>query len=167
MKRRSFLSDSALALTTSTGFSSLSITVTLELAVIYKPDSIVQRSPRGKPSPAFAPMRQFLPTEITSVPPPDKRPHNAAAAAQVAVITDKNPGRNTTFYHGGTFGAGIKVYKAFMHDSGAFTNISAQPDSGRISNTNASWNDIICHFRKLVDRQDINCFIFSSELPSA
>ncbi|CSB34871.1 Uncharacterised protein [Vibrio cholerae] len=62
------------ALTISTWLPSLSSVRTLVPAVTYKPDSTVQRSPSGKPKPAFAPSREFSPIDTTTLPPPESVP---------------------------------------------------------------------------------------------
>ena len=47
---------------------------TFEPLVKYKPASIVHLSPKGIPSPEFAPKRQFFPTEILISFPPERVP---------------------------------------------------------------------------------------------
>ena len=47
---------------------------TLVPAVTYSPASTTQSSPSEMPMPAFAPIRQRSPTEIVSLPPPDRVP---------------------------------------------------------------------------------------------
>src|SRR5690554_7462450 len=68
---KSFLPASSRAFTTPASCSCSSSSVTLVPAVIYRPDSTVQRSPRGMPVPALAPSKQDLPSETFKLPPPD------------------------------------------------------------------------------------------------
>src|SRR5690606_18225192 len=71
---RSFWPASSRAFTFSTTAPVSSSTSTLVPAVMYRPDSMVQRSPSGMPVPALAPSRQPSPSEITILPPPDRVP---------------------------------------------------------------------------------------------
>src|SRR5690606_7485310 len=48
--------------------------VSFDAAVTYRPDSTTQSSPSGLPRPALAPSSERLPTEVTSVPPPESVP---------------------------------------------------------------------------------------------
>src|SRR5680860_1352235 len=71
---RSDLLARSRALMTSTSLPASSSSATLVPDVRYRPASTVQRSPRGRPIPALAPIRQFSPTEIMRLPPPDNVP---------------------------------------------------------------------------------------------
>ena len=102
-------------------------TLTLVPAVTNKPASIVQRSPRGIPKPAFAPIKHSLPTEITMSPPPDNVPMvGASRPPRSEPSPTQTPCRYAAFDHPRAFGTRIEVNEAFMHDGGALTQIGSQ-----------------------------------------
>ena len=65
---------SSRALTVRTTAPDSSSTSTRAPAVTYSPASMVQRSPKGMPQPALAPIRQCSPMEMTICPPPESVP---------------------------------------------------------------------------------------------
>ena len=74
LNKRSDRPAKVLAVTVSMVSPPSSSKLTLVPAVTNKPASMVQRSPRGIPKPAFAPIKHSLPTEITISPPPERVP---------------------------------------------------------------------------------------------
>src|SRR5690606_10042539 len=76
--------------------------------------------------------------------------HGRAAAAQVRTVAHDYAGRNTAFNHGNAQRAGVKVHKTFVHDGGAFTDVSAQTHAGGIGNTHAFRYHVVGHAREFI-----------------
>src|SRR5690606_16406729 len=58
--------------------------------------------------------------------------HGGTATAQIRAFADDDAGGDTAFDHGGAQGACIEIDEAFMHDRGAFAQVGAQTNAGRI-----------------------------------
>src|SRR5690606_25480499 len=54
------------------------------------------------------------------------------------------------FDHGNTQRAGVKVHEAFVHDGGAFTNVSTQAHARGIGNAHAFRYYVIGHAREFI-----------------
>merc|ERR1711879_342844 len=78
-------------------------------------------------------------------------PHRGAATTEVGTVTNHNTSGDAAFDHGYTFGTGIKVDETFVHDGGAFSNVSTQTNAGGVGNTNACVYDVVGHAWEFVN----------------
>jgi len=96
-----------------------------------------------------------MPTEITSLPPP-QRSHDRSAAANVRAVADHHARRNPALDHRRAQCPGVVVDEAFVHDRGARSQVGAQSHSVRVGDPDAVRYDVVDHAWELVDAIDID-----------
>ena len=106
--------------------------------------------------PAFAPIRQRLPTEIRSRAAAGQRAHDRRAAADVGAVADDDAGRDPALDHRRAERAGVVVDEALVHDGGARRPGGRRGAPGRRRRSGRRSADVVDHPRELVDAEDLH-----------
>ena len=80
-----------------------------------------------------------------------QRAHDRGAAADVRAVADYDALRYAAFDHGRAERSGVEVHEAFVHDSGAGSQVSAEADTVGIGDAHAGGDDEVGHPRELVE----------------
>ena len=102
------------------------------------------------PRPALAPIRQRLPTEITSVPPPERVPMIEAPPPTSESASTTTLRGDPALDHRGPERPGVVVDEPLVHDGRALGQVGAEPDPVGVADADAGGQHVVDHPRELV-----------------